>query len=50
MAEGYLKSFDNRLSVFSAGTQPGGKVHPKAVQVMQEEGIDLKHNKPKAVT
>lgn len=50
MAEGYLKSFDNRLHVFSAGTQPSGTVHPKAVRVMQEEGIDLSQNKPKAVT
>lgn len=50
MAEGYLKSFDNRLNIFSAGTQPNGKVHPKAVKVMKEEEIDLSLNKPKAVT
>lgn len=50
MAEGYLKSFDNRLDVFSAGTQPSGQVHPKAVQVMKEEGIDLSKNKPEPVS
>lgn len=50
MAEGYLKSFDHRLTVYSAGTQPSQKVHPKAVKVMQEDGIDLSLNKPKAVS
>ncbi len=50
MAEGYLKSLDNRLEVFSAGTQPAGQVHPKAIRVMQEDGIDLSSNNPKAIT
>ena len=50
MAEGYLKSFDNRLDVYSAGTEPGEQVHPKAVQVMKEEGIDLSQNIPKSVS
>jgi arsenate reductase len=47
MAEGFLKSFDEQLEVYSAGTQPAERVHPKAVQVMQEVGIDLVHNFPK---
>ncbi|MFA7227736.1 MAG: arsenate reductase ArsC [Melioribacteraceae bacterium] len=47
MAEGFLKSFDSRLEVFSAGTKPSNLVHPKAVQVMKEEGIDLSSNYPK---
>lgn len=34
MAEGILKSFDPSLEVYSAGTKPAEKVHPKAVQVM----------------
>lgn len=50
MAEGYLKSFDNRLDVISAGTQPGGNVHPLAVHVMMEEGIDLSRNNPTSVS
>ncbi|MCK9211915.1 MAG: arsenate reductase ArsC [Ignavibacteriaceae bacterium] len=49
MAEGFLKSFDNRLEVFSAGTNPSSHVHPKAVRVMSEAGIDLSKNHPKKV-
>lgn len=49
MAEGWLKSFDSRLEVFSAGTAPAERVHPKAVQVMKEVGIDLSANYPKSV-
>ena len=49
MAEGFLKSFDSGLEVYSAGTAPSERVHPKAVQVMREEGIDLSVNYPKNV-
>jgi len=49
MAEGLIKSFDNRLEVFSAGTNPASCVHPKAIQVMSEIGIDLSKNHPKKV-
>lgn len=49
MAEGFMKSFDDTLEVFSAGTNPSDKVHPKAVQVMKESGIDLSGNYPKKV-
>jgi arsenate reductase (thioredoxin) len=49
MAEGFLKSFDSNLDVYSAGTQPTGQVHPKAIEVMAELGIDLSQNKPKSV-
>jgi len=49
MAEGFLKSFDSGLEVFSAGTNPSEKVHPKAVQVMKELDIDLGSNYPKNV-
>ena len=41
MAEGFLKSFDNNLEVFSAGTKPAEKVNPFAVKVMKEIGIDI---------
>ncbi|MEW6196724.1 MAG: arsenate reductase ArsC [Bacteroidota bacterium] len=47
MAEVFLKSFDNNLEVFSAGTKPSSQVHPKAIQVMKEVGIDLSRNYPK---
>ena len=49
MAEGFLKSFDQELEVFSAGTKPSSQVHPKAIQVMNEIGIDLSKNFPKMV-
>ncbi|MEJ5261302.1 MAG: arsenate reductase ArsC [Ignavibacterium sp.] len=49
MAEGFLKSFDKNLEVYSAGTKPADKVNPKAVQVMNEVGIDISKNYPKDV-
>lgn len=49
MAEGFLKSFDKNLEVYSAGTKPSAQVHPKAIQVMMETGLDLSHNYPKNV-
>lgn len=50
MAEGFLKSFDSLLEVYSAGTNPSDKVHPNAVKVMKERGIDLSNNYPKNVS
>lgn len=49
MAEGFLKSFDEELEVYSAGTKPADKVNPKAVQVMREIGIDISSGKPEDV-
>ena len=49
MAEGFLKNFDNDLVVHSAGTSPSHEVHPKAIEVMHEIGIDLTENKPESV-
>jgi len=49
MAEGFLKSFDPTMEVFSAGTDPSNQVHPKAVEVMKEKGIDLSDHYPKKV-
>jgi arsenate reductase (thioredoxin) len=49
MAEGFLKSFDSRLDVLSAGTHPAPHANPNAVQVMKEAGIDISKNKPKNV-
>ncbi len=50
MAEGFLKSFDHRLKVVSAGTEPSDMVHPMAIKVMQEIGIDISDGRPKSVT
>jgi arsenate reductase len=49
MAEGFLKSFDRNLEVNSAGTSPAGIVHPKAIAVMKEVGIDISGGHPKSV-
>ena len=49
MAEGFLRSFDQDIEVFSAGTDPSDQVHPKAVLVMQELGIDLSDHFPQQV-
>ncbi len=49
MAEGFLSSFDSDLEVKSAGTAPSDQVHPKAVEVMQELGIDLSGHRPQKV-
>src|ERR1700761_1019955 len=34
----------------SAGTEPGERVHPEVLAVMQEIGIDLSHAKPQKLT
>jgi arsenate reductase (thioredoxin) len=47
MAEGFLKSFDPALEVDSAGTSPARRVHPYAIQVMDEVGIDISNGYPK---
>ncbi len=49
MAEAFLQSFDNRLTVCSAGTEPAEKVNEKAIQVMREAGIDISDHTPKSV-
>jgi len=41
MAEGFLKSFDKNLEVFSAGTKPAERVNQYAVKAMKEIGIDI---------
>ncbi len=49
MAESILKSFDENLEVFSAGTIIEKYVNPYAVKVMKEVGINLSKNYPKNV-
>lgn len=44
MAEGFLKSFESNLDVYSAGTKPEKEVNPKAIKVMKEKGIDIGNN------
>lgn len=50
MAEGFLRSIDCRLEVFSAGIKPAEKVNPNAVKVMKEIGIDISKGKPENIT
>lgn len=49
MTEGFLKSFDSRLEVFSAGTHPAPNANPYAIAVMKEVDIDISGNKPKSI-
>jgi arsenate reductase (thioredoxin) len=49
MAEGFLRSFDQSLHVYSAGTRAEKSVNPYAVEVMAERGIDISAQKPKQV-
>jgi arsenate reductase len=49
MAAGFLQSFDTRLDVYSAGTQPSARINPHAVQAMKEVGIDISAGVPKSV-
>jgi arsenate reductase len=39
MAEGFTRAAG--VEAYSAGTEPAGYVHPVAVQVMAEKGIDI---------
>jgi arsenate reductase len=48
MAEGFLRRFaGDKYEVQSAGTEPKSEVHPLAVQVMNEVGIDIGEQHPK---
>lgn len=49
MTEGFLRSLDLDLAVFSAGTNPGPRVNPLAIQAMKEIGIELTGHHPKHV-
>ncbi len=49
MAEAFIKNMMPAWQVFSAGTNPSGQVHPKAVKVMREIGIDISKNKAENV-
>ncbi len=44
MAHGFMKSFDERMDVASAGTEASGKLNSKAVEVMKEIGIDISNH------
>lgn len=48
MAEGFLRTAaQGRFRVASAGSKPAGYVHPLAIKVMDEVGIDISHHTSK---
>jgi arsenate reductase len=49
MSAGFLKSFDPRLDVYSAGTDPAPRVNPFAIRAMKEVGVDISTGFPKSV-
>jgi arsenate reductase len=50
MAEGFLRHYaGEEFEVYSAGTMPSDRVHPLAVRVMAEAGIDIAAQQPKSV-
>ena len=49
MAEGFLRKYrGEEFDARSAGTEPKGEVHPLAVRVMNEIGIDISGQWPKS--
>ena len=50
MAESFLREYKgDRFTVASAGTRPQAQVHPLAVRVMKEIGIDISEQRPKDI-
>ncbi len=49
IAHGFLQSFDDKITVRSAGTEPALQINQRAVLVMKEAGIDISHHTPKLV-
>jgi arsenate reductase len=51
MAEGLLRAMaDEQFEVFSAGTEPKGRILPEVQEVMREVGIDISSQWSKSVT
>jgi arsenate reductase len=50
MAAGYLRHLaGDRVEVLSAGSEPGDRINPMAVQAMAEEGIDIASAQPRVL-
>jgi arsenate reductase len=50
MAEGWVNHLlGERWEAHSAGTSPAARVHPLAVRVMAEAGVDISHHVPRHV-
>lgn len=49
MAEGWIKSlYADKYKAYSVGTNPA-QVHPPAIQVMKEVGIDISYHQAKSL-
>ena len=53
MAEGfgkfYAEKLEKNVEIFSAGSDPAGYIHPLAVKVMAEKGIDISKQRSKSL-
>ncbi len=51
MAEGFARQYtcEMGLEIASAGTRPEGFVHPSAIEVMREAGVDISRQRSKSV-
>lgn len=51
MAAGFAQHFGNdRIEIFSGGTEPADTVNPVAVEAMKEVGIDISSSVPQLLT
>lgn len=51
MAEGFLRHHGGEdFEVYSAGISPSEEIHPQAVEVMEEVGVDISDQYPKGLT
>lgn len=54
MAEGFARHYAQKLNlnieIASAGSRPAGYVHPDAIAIMREKGIDISQQYSKGVT
>lgn len=50
MAHGILQAINTNMTVRSAGTRPAIQVHPMAIEVMLELGLDISAHQPMSVT
>lgn len=50
MAEGWLRhTHGGRFEVYSAGSDPSGRVHPQAIAAMAEIGVDISQHTSKSM-
>lgn len=50
IAQGLLNTMSSKATANSAGTQLAESINPKAIEVMNEIGIDISEQKPKQIT